>query len=256
MKLTLSDWSLLQNYIGEGPIDKAEIVFFGNEFGLAQNNIENYLNFLKRFIQEDRIVLVGKNINEGFTIYGKDSAPLNSQFVRFCSRFMLAYNNQDDRFLGDLSKQGEIMINDYITHDLHMSNSSIINYRPLPRPAEDQWIYENINKDTYLKSFVISSKFHQFDKNIKPRIANLIRGFMKAPKPIIIGTGDKWNKQNLFERVFPDTLFSEITLKTGKKILMDEKQRIILADYFDHRTLGLPSLKEIFNIVYNTYIKK
>ena len=255
MNLSLSDWNLLQNYIGEGPIDKAEIVFFGNEFGLAQNNIENYINFLKRFIQEGRIVLLGKSINEGFTIYGKDSAPLNSQFVRFCSRFMLAYNNKDDRFLGELSKQGETAVNNYITHDLHMSNSSIINYRPLPRPSEDQWIYENVNKDTYLKSFRISSKYHQFDVNIKPRIANLIRGFKKPTNPIIIGTGDKWNKQNLFERIFPDTLFTEISLKTGKKILIDEKQRIILTDYFDHRTLGLPSLREIFNIVNDKYLK-
>lgn len=254
MNLTLDDWNLLQNYVGEGPIDKAKIVFFGNEFGLAQNNIENYLNFLKTFIKENKIILLGKDISEGFTIYGKNSAPLNSQFVRFCSRFMLAFNNKDDRFLGELSKQGEIAINNYITHYLHMHNSAIINYRALPRPSEDQWIYENINKNNYLKSYSISSKNHVFDKSVKHRISNLLRAFYKASKPIIIGTGDKWNKQKLFERLLKHSKFKEIQLTTGKNILIDENQKIILTDYFDHRTLGLNSLKEIFNIIKYKYL--
>jgi len=249
MNLSIEDWELLNNYIGAGPIDKVEVIFFGNEFGLARSNIENYLNFIKKFIKEERHIFLEKDFDEGFMLVGEKPISLNSPFVRFCSQFMLAYNNNDDRFLDRLTKKGVIYVNKYIMEEFHRVNSAVINLRPLPRPSEEHWIYDNINKNNYLRSYKFSPKQKEFDKNVKPRIENLLRAFNKAPNPLIIGTGDKWNKRNLFERVLPEVNFEEITLSTTKKILLDIKQKILLCDYFDQRVLEIKSLKEMFNIL-------
>ncbi|MFW6311235.1 MAG: hypothetical protein ACOC1K_03260 [Nanoarchaeota archaeon] len=47
MILSKEDWNLLQYYVGQGNISKSNVIFFGNEFGLASTSIENYISFIK-----------------------------------------------------------------------------------------------------------------------------------------------------------------------------------------------------------------
>ncbi|MFW6311236.1 MAG: hypothetical protein ACOC1K_03265 [Nanoarchaeota archaeon] len=160
---------------------------------------------------------------------------------------MLAYNHKDDRFLDKLSSQGVSYVNKYMYDKLHIENSAIINLRSLPRPSESSWIYQNINEKSYSTDYNFLRKKYNTSENTRPRLKALIRAFYKPSSPFILGTGDKHNKRAFFEK-FLSIDFRKEKLYTGKEIYIANDKKIILTDYFDHRSLGLKSLKEIYNI--------
>jgi hypothetical protein len=250
MLITNEHLKLYNAYLGQGPVHKASILFFGNESGLASITPEKSINWLENIVKEKQYTLVGNTWEEGFfTKSFRDKPIVNSTYVRYLGRFILALTTNDDRWLGNLSEQGKIAVNNYLLNELHENVSCYINLRPLPRPTENHWIYENINQNSYLNSYNFN-KVSGIPEFTKPRIKNILRGLYAAKnKPLIIATGDKYNKKSLFEKILPYHNFEEIILKNGKKIFIDFKQKIILCDYFDNRVIGIDSVKEIYFIV-------
>ncbi len=248
MNHILSDfeWKLLNSYVGQGPIDKASIIFFGNEFGLASTDIQNYIKYVKESIDNNFYIPFGNHWSEGFTIKEPNIIKkCTSPFVKLTAQLVMALKANDKNLLNK-----SIDVNDFVLNNLHKEDTCIFNLRPLPRPSEENWIYENVNKKSYESSlrFSISRKI---DKSIRDRVQNLVRGFYYANKPVIIGTGDKDNKLKFFKKVLPQSSFTDIKLKTRRKIYVDFKQKIILCDYFEYRIFSLNSLKEIFDIIYH-----
>lgn len=250
MNHNLSDfeWKLLNSYVGQGPIEKASIIFFGNEFGLANNDIQNYIKYVRDAIDNNFYYPFGNHWSEGFTVkepnipFNTNTFKCNSPFVKITAQFIMSLNEKDKNILNS-----PINVNEFILNRLHKEDTCIFNLRPLPRPTENHWIFANVNKKSYESSLRFNSG--EISKFIKNRVKNLVRGFYYANNPLIIGTGDRHNKLKFFQKVLPKSNFKETTLKTGKKIYTDLDQKIILCDYFDYRIFSLDSLKEVFDII-------
>src|SRR6056297_1232296 len=132
--ISKEDKILLYNYLGQGYYDK-KIIVLGNEPGLAG------VDDLSDMIQKIRNGQVTKGYQLSkqvpFQLSESFAHPTTSEFARFSTRLELAIIYKDPRFLGELSPQGKIMINNYIYRPISEKISSLLNLRPLPRPTQD-----------------------------------------------------------------------------------------------------------------------
>jgi len=248
MILTEDQLLMLNKCVAQGPIDKASVVIFGNEFGTAggEGDTERCVNRFMHEFATRKLLQIG----EGFSTIEIDSPPVNSTFLQFISRFMLARKYKDERFFGELSEEGKVVLNKYIMYDLYRKDSAIINLRPLPRHTERHWDYSNIDEKEYNRQYNFSLKKPLNDKYKEIRLTAMKEAFQLAKNALILGSGDKDNKKKFFETIYPDIKFEEYILLGNVKIYVSEFPKIILSNYYDHRSgVGLNGLKEIYRFV-------
>jgi hypothetical protein len=238
----------LHKFIGYGPIDKAKIVMFGNEFGSGAGKGNTELT-IKKFIEEAETKEIFK-IDKGFTILDRNSPPVSSTFLQFISRLMLALKFKDERFFDSLTQEGLVYVNNYIMNFLYRENSAIINLRPLPQPTENHWDYENINENNYRSLYNFRIRYHGHNKFREFRMKILKEAFDIAKNALILGSGDKHNKKAFFEEIYPNIKFQLVTLSSPIDIYFSKEPKIIISNYYDNRSgVGLNGLKEIYRFI-------
>lgn len=245
--ISKEDRLLLYRYLGQGYHDK-KIIVLGNEPGLSG------VNDLPDMIQKIRNGRVTKGYEIGklvpFQLSESFTHPTNSEFARFGSRLELAITYKDDRFLGELSQQGKVAINNHIFKPISEKNSSLLNLRPLPRPTQDTWIYSNINRKEYNKEWNFGLKRHSMTPEGKERIEGIKRFIMnKNPDSILLGVGEKENKKHFIKKLFP--LEDPILINLDShSIYYYPNKKIVLSDYFNSRNgIKLQGLRELYNFL-------
>jgi hypothetical protein len=231
---------LLHQYIGYGFLEKSSVIFFGNEFGTAGTPFDDVRNNFLETTNFDNYLINPKYF----------SPSIKSFFLQFVSRFMLAKESNNLIWLDEkLSKENNLILNDYIINKLYKEDSCVVNLRPLPRPSERVWIYENINQKDYLKQWKFNNKI-TLSEFTKIRLEILKDTFINSVDKLIIGIGDKESKKKFFEYIYKDIKFEEIIL--GKHLIYFNKERkIYLSNYFDYRcSIGLNGLKMLYEFVF------
>jgi len=239
------DIELLYSFLGIGPFLKAKFVFLGNEFGLSSKSINDLLNIIKNKIRNNDITY----INKAFILdYINDSSSIKSIFVQFCSRLLLALETKDERWFGELSKLGKISLNNYILNKLHKENSCIINLRPLPRPTERQWIYENINEKDYMKKFNYILKNYKGDNLSNERLINFNIFLNKVQNAVKICSGNKENKKYFFLQLNKILNENKYQFELIDDFYIDKINKIIISNYFDNRSgIKLNGLNKLYH---------
>jgi len=251
MILTNSQYELLSKCVGAGQLDSAPIVIFGNEPGIAgARDIEHALSIFESRYNAGKIFKIG----EGFSIVSNDSQPVNSIFLQFCARLELGLKHRREEFFDQLSLQGIAVLNNHIMNSLFNGNSSLINLRPLPRSTERLWVYSNIKEKDYYKLYNFNRKGDFTDQFKQQRMQVMKQAFSMIKDSLILGTGDKHNKKEFLKLMYPNILFEEINLD-GLQILVSRYPRIILSNYYDHRSgIKLSGLKQIYNFIIENFI--
>jgi hypothetical protein len=250
MILTNEQKNWLYKSIGQGPVNTADLIIFGNEFGSARGkgDTESSINqFINEF--KTRKLL---QIADGFTVIDIDSPPVTSSFLQYISRLALALKHKDDRFFGEFSAEGKAFLNKYIMNSLYRENTAVINFRPLLQPTESQWPYENISENVYHNIFDFTVKNLHHDQLLDMRVSILKAAFDMIKKDaIVLGSGDKENKKAFFKTIYPTIQFKEEKLSETYKIYHSNNidKKIILSNYFDNRTLGLENLELLYNFI-------
>jgi hypothetical protein len=230
---------LLHQYIGYGFLYKSSVIFFGNEFGTAGTPFDDVKNNFLETTDYDNYLINPKYF----------SPSIKSSFLQFVSRFILTKNSNDLTWLDEkLSKENKQILNDYILNKLYKEDSCVVNLRPLPRPSERVWIYENVNQKEYLNQWKFNNKITSTEFT-KIRLDILKTTFISSPDKTILGIGDKENKKKFFEYIYPNIKFEEI--KLGKhSIYYNEERKIYLSNYFDHRCgIGISGLKLLYEFI-------
>jgi hypothetical protein len=248
MDLNEMMFNVFNRYLGQGNFKKARVVFFGNESGCTGDKSPLDINIhLAQQILCNKVL----NKNNGFTLRKPFQESANSTYNQFQGRFMLALENDDDKWFGKLSKEDKKILETYIKKSLSRDDSCNINLRPLPRPSERVWPYK-ISKDEYLNSYKISSKKHALNKYNITRIACLIdifNFFIKRKDVRIIGIGDVDNKAAFFEK-YLNIKLTELVFDGAYKLYYNKEHKIFLTPYWDNRCgIKLQGLKTLYNFL-------
>jgi hypothetical protein len=245
MILTTEKQKFLSSCIGSGPLDKASYVLFGNELGTAsgktpERTIEKFENDWKENVLK---------IGDGFSSLHIDTPPVNSTFLQFFSRLVLALKYNDERFLGELSFKGKTFLYNFIVNELYRYDTAVINLRPYPQSTERTWEYTNINEKEYYKSYNFSLRRSSSDSLRDCRFEILKNAFELAKNSLILGSGDKHNKKAFLEKIYPKIKLETVKLETIE-IYFSEYPKIILSNYYDNRNgIKIKGLQEIYKFI-------
>jgi hypothetical protein len=249
MILENPDKLLFYNLLGHGNLQTSRVIFLGNEFGLASTTLEKYLENLRNVVKNNQVNLIGKNWWDGFLFNTNGEAPITSIFVQFISRLMLALRENNEEWFYNLTFSDRVKFNNYILNEFHKTESSTINIRPLPRHTESTWIYDNIDKGEYNKDFNFFLDKHQRNVFSEERLLKIKKVFGQSNKEIIIGVGDKWNKEKFFQYLYPNMKFERLKFE-DEDFLINNEKKIIICDYFDNRSgIKLKGLQFLYHII-------
>ena len=251
MILTKEQALWLHRCVATGPIDKAKVVIFGNEWGTGAGagSTERSIN---RFIDEFKTRKLLKVSENFFSIIEISPPPVNSTFLQFISRLMLALKYKDERFLGALTTEGWTVLNNYIMNSLYRDDTGIINMKPLPQTTERVWDYQNINESEYSNMYNFKVKYptYKYNNYREFRLRGIKSAFDMAKNALILGSGDKYNKMAFLQMLYPDIKFSEHKLNEDLMIYFSKFPKIIISNYYDNRSgIKLSGLKEIYHFI-------
>jgi len=248
MLLTNKQINILFRCVGSGPLNKAKIVIFGNEFGTAEGNGSTEVT-VKRLIERWTTYPVFP-VGPGFVTTYVEELPVSSVFLQCISRMMLAIRYKDERFFGPLSGEGRAFLNKYILEELYRTDIAVINLKPLPQKTERHWDYDNIDEKRYnnMFNFTLSNSLNSPLKQL--RIQILKEAFKITQNSLILGAGDKHNKKAFFEFIIPEIIFETVELSDNIKIYVSKDPRIILSNYYSPYTgLGLNGMKILYSYI-------
>jgi len=244
MTLTDQQLDVLFRCVGGGPIDRASLVFFGNELGTAEtgNTETSVLKFVHDWTTGPKI-----RVGEGFVTLGTGAMPVSSVFLRLASRMALAIKHKDDRFLGTLSGEGKAFLNAYIAEELYRTGTACVDLRPLPQSTEECWEYGNVDRKAYQKMFNFRLKKQAGGKWRDLRVSALKAAFEAARGALVLGCGERHNKRAFFETTFPGTKFEDVRLGDGTEMHVSRSPRIVLSNFYSHRNgVKLSGLRSIY----------
>jgi len=247
INLDANKLNVFNSYLGQGNFKKASLVFFGNESGTSNNRTaDDIYNHIVREMLDNKVI----NFKGAFTLRKPECTPLNSVYIQFMARFLLALENNDEKWFKKLSKKNKLELNKYIKNKLNRNYSCNINLRPLPRSTERHWDYK-INEKQYLKSFNFTSKnisINQYNSNRLTYLINIFKYLFDKGTPII-SIGDMKNKKSFFELFFNINLI-ELSLNKSYKIYYNLDYKLLLTNYWDNKNgLGLKGLHKIYKFI-------
>jgi len=243
---------LLYNNLGHGNLNTSRIIFLGNEPGLAASTAEQFVENLKTKVETNSVNLIGETWRDGFLLKTEGEAPVTSVFVQFIARLMMALREKEEYWFYNLTFADRIKLNNYILTEFHKTESSTVNIRPLPRPTEDLWIYQNVSEKGYKKEFDFS--IQGYERGVAPyeRFMKIKKVLELSNREIIIGVGDKRNKELFFKYLYPDIEFKELIFSPHRPFLWNKEKNIVLSDYFDNRSgIKLEGLRILYQIIRN-----
>ncbi|MNI33439.1 hypothetical protein D3C73_873890 [compost metagenome] len=245
-KITKDEYKTLVSYLGCGDFQKAKIVFFGIEEGTGGNGIEENVvaraNLFGEF--DNGTITSALKMGERENGYWEPNALLGGNKVRgikglppvgaFLKGF---YNPTIARISLELESPEEVPeywfqgMNENLgakkkiierIGQLYQKDSesqlaiALTDWRPLPRPNENDWPseYGGINKNLYLKAFdnpgstqIYEDSFSNYTEDAHHR-AQLLRNLLTTNSiPLIIGLGNIPAKKKLLENIFPGLHF-------------------------------------------------
>ena len=237
--ISKEEYSLLNRYIGQGWFTDS-LVFFGNEPGTSGFGVKDTIEHLETCPKSP--------VSTGFLIGEPYSHPTTSDFARFIARLSLGIEYKDEKWFGDLSATGQVVINDHIMKPQDRRRHTLINLRPLPRPTQDTLYYSNINKKDYLRLWNFGLKGHYSDPEKEERL-KIFRNFFAQRTGIVIAVGEKENKKRFFQTIYPPLEFHTAHLDSHT-IYFNTHYKIVLSDYFNNRNgIKLEGLKDLYKFI-------
>ena len=234
MILTSEQYRLLSSYIGYGVVNKPLICFFGNESGCAPMKIDDYLPMFFKNLE----TMKNNTLDDIYDL------PVSSIFLQFIARLMLAIEHKDEKWFGELTGPGKAFINNYIMTRFSKEDTCVFNLRPLPRPTERVWPYENINEKEYYKNWNFLTKTSRSDEFKDLRMNIFKEKFAQLNETLIIGVGDKENKKAFFEKIY-DCEFTQFS-----NFYYNSQHKIILSNYFDFKHgIKLTGLQTLYRFI-------
>lgn len=124
--------------VGEQDPDKVQTLIIGNESGIGNaSNVEEFIKDLE-----------GKEfIKKGNSEHGR----IHSPFLQFISRIVQALERKSGKWFA--AKDQCDVWEEIVNNHFYSETAQLVDVRPLPRPNESVWPYENIHERNYLNGF-------------------------------------------------------------------------------------------------------
>ncbi len=228
--------------VGEQDPDKVQTLIIGNESGIGNaSNVEEYLKHLegKDFIKK-------RNSEHG---------RIHSPFLQFISRIVQALENKSGKWFA--AKYQCDVWEEIVNNHFYSETAQLVDVRPLPRPNESVWPFENIQEGKYLNGFNNLQSKDEFVQELINQKVYAIQEQIRSYKNLkhIIAPGAATMKKKFLELVFPEMKFSAIEVKTSKKTMTyylgeTGKIKIIVCPFFDSKNgIGYEGLERVFELL-------
>lgn len=222
--------------------DQVQTLVIGNESGVGNaSNVEEFIRHLdgKEFIQ--------KNNSENGRIY--------SPFLQFISRIVKALEGKPGKWFvpKDQCDVWKEIQNGYF----YSESAQLVDIRPLPRPNESVWPYENIHERNYLNGFKNLKSKDEFVQELINKKVQSIQEQIHSYKNLryIVAPGAATMKKRFLELVFPEMKLKAVEVKTSNKTMTyyagdTGKIKVIVCPFFDSKNgIGYEGLERAFGLL-------
>lgn len=228
--------------IGNETPAKVKTLIIGNESGTG--NALNVEEFIKHIEGKEYL----KKTETG-------SALLRSPFLQFSSRLVHALEDKPGQWFSP--KDSCDVWNLIQTESFFSDTAHLVDIRPLPRPTESVWPYENINQKNYLNGFnTFKSKDPVIENLIQMKVMSLRNQIQSYPNlKYIIAPGAAQMKLKFLQLVFPQIDFQKETIQTSRKNMTyflgtRDKCKIVISPFFDSKNgIGYEGLESLYNLL-------
>lgn len=229
--------------VGEEKPENVQILILGNESGIGNAiNIQEFINQLN-----------GKEYTKKRA--SSESVITHSPFLQFTSRIVRALESKHGNWFKP--KDECDVWNEISGGDFYSNSAHLIDMRPLPRPNESVWNYENIDQRDYLNGFKnFKSKDEFIQKLIEDKVSKT-REQIKSYQNLkfIIAPGSAAVKKKFLQLIFPDLIFQSVEIQTNRKKMIYylgniESIKVVACPFFDSRNgIGYEGLEKLFELL-------
>jgi hypothetical protein len=246
MNISSDQLKTLMNHRGYGVGDenpnKVQTLIIGNESGIGNaSNVEEFIKHL-----EGQEFLKKSN---------SEHVRIHSPFLQFIARIVRALEGKSGNWFApkDQCNVWEEIVN----NEFYSESAQLVDIRPLPRPNESVWPYENIHERNYLNGFKnLKSKDEFVQKLINQKVQS-IQEQIHSYKNLkyIIAPGAATMKKKFLELVFPEMKFNAIGVKTSRKTMTyyvgeTAKIKVVVCPFFDSKNgIGYEGLERVFELL-------
>jgi hypothetical protein len=228
--------------VGEEDSNKVQTLIIGNESGIGNaSNVEEFIKHLegKEFIHKSN----------------SEHGRIHSTFLQFISRIVRALEGKPGKWYApkDLCDVWE----EIQKRHFYSETAQLVDIRPLPRPNESVWPYENIHERNYLNGFKNLKSKDEFVQELINQKVHSIQEQIRSYKNLrfIIAPGAATMKKKFLELVFPDMKFTAVEVRTSRKTMTyyvgdSGKIKIIVCPFFDSKNgIGYEGLERVFELL-------
>ena len=246
MNISPEQLKILMNHRGYGVDeehpDQVQTLVIGNESGIGNaSNVEEFIKHL-----EGKEFLHKSNSEHG---------RIHSPFLQFISRIVRALERKPGKWFApkDLCDVWEEIQNGHF----YSETSQLVDIRPLPRPNESVWPYDNIHERNYLNGFKNLKSKDEFVQHLINQKVQSIQEQIRSYKNLkhIIAPGAATMKKKFLELVFPEMKLNAVEVKTSGKTMtyyvgFTGKIKIIVCPFFDSKNgIGYEGLERAFEFL-------
>ena len=228
--------------LGEEHPDQVQTLVIGNESGIGNaSNVEEYIQHLegKEFIHKSN----------------SEQGRIHSPFLQFISRIVRALEGVPGDWFApkDQCDVWEEIKNGHF----YSESAQLVDIRPLPRPNESVWPYDNIHERNYLNGFKNLKSKDKFVQELINQKIQSIQEQIRSYKNLrhIIAPGAATMKKEFLELVFPEMKFNAIEIRTSRKTMTyyvgnTGKIKVVVCPFFDSKNgIGYEGLERVFELL-------
>jgi hypothetical protein len=228
--------------VGEEDSNKVQTLIIGNESGIGSaSNVEEFIKDLegKEFIKKGN----------------SEHVRIHSPFLQFISRIVRALEKKSGKWFA--AKDQCDVWEDIVNNHFYSETAQLVDFRPLPRPYESMWPYENIHERNYLNGFKNLKSKDEFVQELISQKVLAIQEQIRSCKNLkyIIAPGAATMKKKFLELVFPEMKFVAIEVKTSRKTMTyfvgeTAKIKVVVCPFFDSKNgIGYEGLERVFELL-------
>jgi hypothetical protein len=228
--------------VGEEDSNKVKTLIIGNESGIGNaSNVEEFIKHL-----EGREFIKKGNSEKG---------SIHSPFLQFIARIVRALEGKSGKCFAP-KDQCDVW-EEIVNNEFYSESAQLVDIRPLPRPTESVWPYENIHERNYLNGFKnLKSKDEFVQKLINQKVQSIqeqIHSYKNLKH--IIAPGAATMKKKFLELVFPGMKFTAIEVRTSRKTMTyyvgnTAKIKVVVCPFFDSKNgIGYEGLERVFELL-------
>jgi len=228
--------------IGIEQPDQVQTLVIGNESGIGNaSNVEEFIKHLegKEFLNKSN----------------SENGRIHSPFLQFISRIVRALEGKQGKWFApkDQCDVWEEIKNGHF----YSESAQLVDIRPLPRPNESVWPYDNIHERNYLNGFKNLKSKDKFVQQLINKKVQSIQEQIRSYKNLkhIIAPGAATMKKKFLELVFPEMKFTAIEVKISSKTMTyyvgsTGKIKVVVSPFFDSKNgIGYKGLEKVFELL-------